>query len=325
MVKFKGPDWMPEKLENDQTGNKEANAFIFDSLDQLRETLLATEARYGRGAAQVHVVYRYDTALSGQAGFIAFSGDRAQLKNLEKGYAKFLKDPTYVPGKTLSHFALAPMDNSGLEAARRNENIVTNGGTPTLLQWDGRRFFSTVFRIDKYSNGKDMNPDLNLVGYELRQFNYDYEGLLDETEAISTILEKGVINTFARFDRDSDQSVLQGFLHEDLDTLKIWNNSLMKVDANLRENFEPYFFGFRNWAEHPILDSLPAGEKAAMKAKIHEAQRQMFKEFVAVIKQKQNFLFVTDELALSLVKFAHTVQLGPLFDQYEMEVVGLKP
>ncbi len=104
------------------------------------------------------------------------------------------------------------------------------------------------------------------------------------------------------------------------DTQSFWKTS--DNNFTLTEN---YLYGFRNWSEHPILDSLPLEQKIQMKAQILAAQQIMFQEFTSILKKQKNEADATIQMRISLAKFAHSLHLGKLFDVYYDQALSVDP
>ncbi len=296
------PKWMPDSLTKEAyeaTGPK----MIFGEFNKLQQTLRDMEARYGRGAAQVHVVFPTDARLKGNAGFIGFSGEMAQLKNLENGYEKYLKDPNNIPGKNFEHKDLATIDNGVINLTRGSEH--------SIFHWQSQRwilamkfYFSTVLRAGIYG-------DFDHAGYEHRQFNYDYDGLLAEVFRTTLMLEKGIIKEFAPFDRNFKYTPLKRLMAKDSANKEIWQSFLA-----IKSELNSFLFGFRNWSEHPILDLLSNDAKEEKKALISQAQAELYLEFTEILNENNEASLRRKKMRIAIAKFAHNVQLGSLFDQF---------
>ncbi|MCX7978724.1 MAG: hypothetical protein N2578_06940 [Bdellovibrionaceae bacterium] len=117
-----------------------------------------------------------------------------------------MKDPTKIPGKNLRHYVLGPMNDRGLEETRKLEADIWEFGGRSKVNLIGTKYYlATVLRAKIYG-------DENRVGFELRQFNYDYNGLLSEVSRLTTVLEKGANSRFATFDRKMQIYTFQKFL-----------------------------------------------------------------------------------------------------------------
>lgn len=77
------PKWAPEIMDREGHGTFEANSMIFHDLASLKEALIEFGKRYGKGSAQVHVVFDRKQVKASHKGFISFSGDRATRCHLQ--------------------------------------------------------------------------------------------------------------------------------------------------------------------------------------------------------------------------------------------------
>ncbi len=313
------PDWLPADMDREGHGTFEATGMIFLSLESLKSAIYRMERRYGRGAAQVHVVFNRNEVKQPLSGFVSFSADRAQLRNLVLGYQKYLIDPTKLPGANITHYVLGPMSAVGARATRDLEHQIVSGRKLKNLV-AGKYFLSTVLRAGIYGQG-------DRIGYELRQFNFDYEGLKDEADYVSRLIVEGKLDKFKRFEDsiEPEFEINARVTEEHGRDALAWLRKLDHPDLE-KTNIETHMLFFiRDWKNHPILETLRAGDRLRLRSRLAQLEAQLIKDLNHVAAQNLRTKDMVNHLRVLVAKWAYESGLLEAFDSYEHSVFPRRP
>lgn len=313
------PDWIPSEMDREGHGTFEATGMIFLSLESLNAAVDKMERRYGRGAAQVHVVFNRKEVKQPLSGFVSFSADRAQLRNLVLGYQKYLKDPTKLPAANITHYVLGPMSSVGAKATRELEHqIVTGKKLKNLVA--GKYFLSTVLRAGIYGQG-------DRIGYELRQFNFDYEGLKNEADYVSRLIAEDKLAKFKRFEDsiEAEFEINARITEEHGREALAWLQRLDRPDLE-KTNMETHMLFFiRDWKNHPILDTLRSGDRMRLRLRLIELEAQLIHDLNQLSTQSLRTKELVNQIRVRVAKWAYESGLLEVFDSYEHSVLPRRP
>tara|TARA_B110001454_G_scaffold219204_1_gene252241 strand:- start:59229 stop:60515 length:1287 start_codon:yes stop_codon:yes gene_type:complete len=310
------PAWAPEFMDREGHGTFEANSMIFSDLFALKQGLSRMGRRYGKGSAQVHVVFDRNEVKASHTGFITFSADRAQLRNLVLGYGKYQQDKSKIPAANIMHYVLGPMTASGEEATATLDRKIAKG---EYLSDDtgGKYYLSTVLRAGVY--GKDSD----LVGYELRQFNFDHEGLVQEVEHVSHVIQNKKIDRFNRFAGSIEtKEVIWARIADEYGSAALrWKEKLNVITPKDSNLMLAILFFMRDWKKHPIIETLPGDQKIKMRTRLIELQGNLLLDLNAImdrpdLRSKEKLYFVR----IAVAKWASDTGLLYAFDDFEQSV-----
>ncbi len=97
------PQFLPEALIVDESGNWEIIGGISQSVAELETEIKTIEKVVGPGSYQAHVVVPFTNFQKGSAGYSLFSADLLAFRKLTTQLARYKKDPKQVPGAFFSH------------------------------------------------------------------------------------------------------------------------------------------------------------------------------------------------------------------------------
>ncbi len=327
------PVKFPEQLLNESNGNVEMNGLIFDTVADARAFLVEFESLVGKGALQGHVVAE-KSSLPGLTGYTVFKADENQLKTLEHGYARYLKNPGSIPGKSITHHSLAPLYQEDIAVFRSYEEALRTGGELPHVA-DSKHLNAPVMRGGGiYGKSK--------MGFEGRQFHRRSEELIEWQDDLSRTLEKD--GDLSRYEVFSDARQIQnGLIDERLRDLRNWEieksgeiqrlravpwtsfqnkvaiwvrDQVPHIDYGARDTGLRMFFPLRPWADHPILTSLKSSERDAIEEVIH-------RETLVYIRTLEQLSAKADlpgaeglkQIQVANAKWAHGVRLSRYFDE----------
>lgn len=305
------PKWAPEIMDREGHGTFEANSMIFHDLASLKEALSEIGKRYGKGSAQVHVVFDRKQVKASHKGFISFSGDRAQFRNLVLGYRKYQEDKSKIPAANILHYVLGPMNAVG-EIATGNLDKKIASGKKLSNEIGGKFFLSTVLRAGIYNDG-------DKVGYELRQFNFDHEGLVEEVEHVSHVIQNNQFDRFHRFaDSMEPETVIRDRISEDYgsDSLN-WMEKLAAIKPEKTNLMTSMLFFLRDWSNHPIIDTMAMNQKLKMRTRLLELQGQLLSDLNTTLDSDLGRREKLNHVRILVAKWADDTGLLDAFDAYE--------
>lgn len=313
------PDWVPEIMDSEGHGTFEATGMVFHSIESLNSALGMMEQRYGRGAAQVHVVFDRKDVKQPLSGFVSFSADRAQLRNLFLGYQKFLKNPKKIPAANITHYVLGPLSAIGEKATLALEARIASG---QKLKNDvaGKYFLSTVLRAGIYGQG-------DRVGFELRQFNFDYEGLKEEVSYVSRLIMDNKLAHFKRFENSIEAEFeINARLSEEHGRHSLaWLDKLDRVELDKTNITTHMLFFMRDWKNHPIIDTLGVGEKMRLRSRLVQLEAQLITDLNSLFEQNLRTKELVTQIRILVAKWAYESGLLDAFDSYEHRVLPRRP
>lgn len=306
--------WLPSELRRETTGTFELSDVVFTSYSAWKKALDDSQERYGIGAAQTHVVYNPQDVNGSLTGFVSFSGDLAQLSLLERGYEKYLKDPEKIPGNNLTHFVLGPMNGEGISNTKKYEEKIR---TSKMFknEMGGKYFLSTVLRAGIYG-------DQTLAGFELRQFNFDYQGLEKEVRNTMMLLHNNSLDKFKKYEDfyESHQQILER-LNSQYDQKNLEWISLLEQMSDKDKNKNFYFNVlalFKDWKNHPILKTLQAHEQLQVRSQITDREAQLLADINSLFSHKLPAKETQKKLRVLMARFFYEIKLSELFKrEYE--------
>jgi hypothetical protein len=315
------PSWLPAVLEREYHGTFEANKMIFEDIPALTQMMDKLERRFGRGAAQVHVVFEKNVVKDNLSGFVSFSADRAQLGNLVGGYAKYLSDNRKIPAANFTHSVLGPLDSAGEVATKRLEKDIRTMQRPPN-QMGGKYYLSTVLRAGVYDN-----PEL--VGYEIRQFSYDHEGLAKEVVNVSRAIQEGRLGKYKKFFGTFESEIKISERIKKEYGHRAWN-WFDKMDHAFKETSLSYLpqnilYVLRDWKKHPILESLPKNEQIRYRTRLLRLEKRLLSDLDNLMSSSLTPKELSHKLRILVAKFAYESRLFELFETYEGEGVDKIP
>lgn len=274
------PQWLPQELWRENSGNFELTDVVFQNYSDWKRALEESKKRYGIGAAQAHIVYNPIKVSGSLTGFVAFSGDLAQVSILEKGYQKYLQDFNKIPGNNLAHSVLGPMSGEGINSTQKFENKI-RASSKIINETGGKYFLSTVLRGGIYGNK-------SLVGFELRQFNFDYQSLDVEVKNTLDLINKNLFEKFRPYEKFSEtyQQIIAR-LHNEYDHKDLlWIANLERASLKNKNFYLNIVFLFKDWKSHPILKTLPMEDQLRVRTNIVEKEGQLISEMNQVLQQQ---------------------------------------
>lgn len=312
------PKWLPESLIREATGTFELTGVVFNSFSTWKKALKESEIRYGRGAAQTHLVFDRKEIEGGLSGFVAFSGDKAQLEKLEEGYLKHLEDPQKIPGTNLLHFVLGPMNGEGLRATNDFESKIMSGKT-IQNETGGKYYFSTVLRGGIYGEN-------DKIGFELRQFNFDYPALIREVENTKKLLNDTHLIEFKKYAHFYElKDKIEERLRQDYGLQETqWLESLKRASGQNMNFYYNVVSFLKDWKNHPILESLPLKDKIEMRTRIVAKESELMKNLNHILATAKSFKTLNEQVRVELARHFYELGLTKLFIQEHQRVLHLK-
>lgn len=310
------PEWLPLELRREASGTFELTDVVFQNYSDWKKALEESKARYGIGAAQTHLVYNPAEVAGSLTGFVAFSGDLAQLNVLEKGYAKYLQDSEKIPGNNLVHFVLGPMSGEGLVNTKKFEDKI-RVSDKVLNETGGKYYLSTVLRGGIYGS----KP---LAGFELRQFNFDYQGLDREVQNTLHLLNQNLLENFRVYESFSEthQQILER-LYRDHDASSLqWIEKLEQLSAKDKNFYFNLISLFKDWKRHPIINSLSVAEQLKFRTMIIEKESHLISEINQMLKRSLSTKNAQKELRILIAKHFYELKLSDLFKQEYQRILS---
>lgn len=301
------PGWLPETLSREASGTFELTGVVFNSFSEWKKALVASEIRYGRGAAQTHLVFDRHQVEGGLSGFVAFTGDKAQLEKLEEGYLKYLSDSKKIPGTNLLHFVLGPLNGEGLQATNNFENKILSG-SKILNETGGKYYFSTVLRGGIYGEN-------DKIGFEFRQFNFDYQALVKEVEMTRRILGEKRLKEFKKYAHFYE---LRGKIEERLrseygEQQTQWLEKLKRASGQNMNFYYNVVSLLKDWKKHPVLQSLTLKEQLEIKTRIITKELELMKNLNQILGVTNSFKVINEQIRLELAKHFYELGLTKIF------------
>lgn len=299
--------WLPSELRRETTGTFELSDVVFTSFSEWKKALHDSRVKYGIGAAQTHVVYNPQNVNGSLTGFVSFSGDLAQLSILERGYEKHLKDSEKIPGNNLMHFVLGPLRGEGIVNTKNYEDKI-RANKKITNETGGKYFLSTVLRAGIYGNQQ-------LAGFELRQFNFDYLGLEKEVRNTVTLLNNNSLASFKNYEEfhESNQQILERLNSQYGQVNLSWIKSLEQMSDKDKNFYFNVMALFKDWKNHPILNTLEAREHLKVRSQIIEKEGLLLTEINALFARKLSAKETQKNLRVLIAKFFYELKLSDFF------------
>lgn len=311
------PEWLPLELRREASGTFELTDVVFHSYSDWKKALEESKTRYGIGAAQTHLVYNPAEVVGSLTGFVAFSGDLAQLNLLEKGYSKYLHDLGKIPGNNLMHFVLGPMRGEGLVNTKKFEDKIRSD-SKVLNETGGKYYLATVLRGGIYGN----KP---LAGFELRQFNFDYQGLDREVQNTLQLIDKNLFENFRVYEGFSEthQQIIDRLQHDYPTNSLQWIEKLEFLSAKNKNFYFNLISLFKDWKRHPIISSLSAAEQLKLRTAIIEKESHLISEINQVLKQNLSEKEAQNKVRVLVAKYFYELKLSDLFKNEYQRILSL--
>jgi len=330
LVKLSSSDpRLPEGLFIEPHGTIEGNGMVYENLGEFREFLDFYVERYGTSSFQAHLVTKSQADLKGMTGYTIFEYEKAQLKTLENGYARYLKDQNNIPAANLVHHSLGPIDETIRKKLLTYETDISAGDTDFLANGT-KSIYAPSFRNNSpYGEG--------LMGFELRQFHKRYNDMFSSLRELTDEFETS--GNLERYDtwKNLEQASLQTARNilEDaqvpndlIDDFEIFQLSLgdeiskqIKIEGGARTGATPenrLLLPLLNWKSNPITKNLSTQEIE----RIEQAQKQYIKEIIDLIKERDVSNVTIEDLnkvRTYIAKFAYEINLSKEYEKFIKE------
>lgn len=329
---------LPPGLFPEPHGTLEGNNIIYDNLGELHELVAYMSEHFGKFSWQPHVVVDANAEFKGMAGYTLFEFDRNQLKTLENGHDRYLKNPKGIPSANLVHYSLGPVDEKIALKLRESDDFLENG----IMEVDtsGVKAVSAPhFRVEgPYGSGK--------MGFELRQFHKRYTDMFDALTKLGRDLnDLGSLGHYGSFkeadqvSKDTIRKTLERYLspQEEIDDFELFflalSEEILKYNRAMgggrsgADYEHRLLYPLRNWLDHPIRESLTELEKEAFDETTKTAQLK----FISQIKEliiKNDVTEVDsktlDEVRILIADWASRSDYSRFFENFSDTVKGKK-
>ncbi len=270
------PDFLSTRVIRDSTGNLEfdQNA-VTPNLAEAGRQLTWVWNHMGPMSAQGHVVSS-GTLTSEKSihprilNYLRFTAERAQFETLAAGAARWRESGT-VPGPNLIHPYLAPVSQHALLRTEARLWI-----DEARLDPESKWIYGPVFRPDLYGSGK--------VGFELRHCHRRLNCLLSGMAALASSVENDFSNyssqqftpllglESAREIRERVSPLIRTALERAARGLRARHPTTRVAESFEETAYDRFGLVFRNWENHPLLESLPVEERRALRERIRGAR-----------------------------------------------------
>jgi hypothetical protein len=329
---------LPKGLFPEPHGTLEGNNIIYDNLGELHELVSYMSEHFGKFSWQPHVVVDANAEFKGMAGYTLFEFDRNQLKTLENGYQRYLRNPEGIPSANLVHYSLGPVDEKIAVKLRESDDYLENG----IMEVDtsGVKAVSAPhFRVEgPYGKGK--------MGFELRQFHKRYTDMFDALTKLGRDMNDlgslGHYGSFKKADqvsKDTIKNTLSRYMipQEDIDDFELFflalSDEILKYNRAMgggrsgADYEHRLLYPLRNWLEHPIRESLGEVEKEAFDEVTKTAQLK----FISQVKELMLKNDVTEvdsktleEVRILIAEWAHQSNYSRFFESFSDTIKGEK-
>lgn len=161
--------------------------------------------------------------------------------------------------------------------------------------------------------------DGDKVGYELRQFNFDHEGLVEEVEHVSHVIQNNQFDRFHRFaDSMKPETIIRDRISEDYgsDSLN-WMEKLAAIKPEKTNLMTSMLFFLRDWSNHPIIDTMAMNQKLKMRTRLLELQGQLLSDLNTTLDSDLGRREKLNHVRILVAKWADDTGLLDAFDAYE--------
>lgn len=301
------PEWLQDKLSSDP-GGAELISKPTDKLETALAWINTIEQHLGKNAGgrsqvywQGNIAYKRGgeyskTHADGIEGYVRATGDYAQFRKLEQGYALHLTKPEFIPGKNLGHFVLGPLNTTKmgnmakeLEAAKAGRS---NDSHDHYIQ-------GTYFRTWAYG------PDRN--GFEVRDPHKDVGLLKQELRRLTNGLEKG----FTGYEKFKAVSVLDetGHFNQFPDAVK---TMLGQVDSRFKGRYALPMKPFEQ--DYPTALGMNEAQKTAFTQQVTTARREYVQTLERIAGSSASNPDKVNQARVALGKFAYDTKLASTLD-----------
>ncbi len=328
------PEYLPERLIRDDTGNWEIVGGISTSYVELEHNMRTLERGVGPGSYQAHVVSPIESLQRGAAGYTLFSADLLAFRKLVSQLARHEEDPRQIPGAFFSHSFLSVFSQIKKEmlVATMEANLQGRGWRTVVPEFrqryphlheawaEDRPYYkytlANTYRTDIYGNTPER---LIRWGFEVRGAHKNLEALLTEVRVIETLMHRG----FSGFDRFLDLRATDTLSFDQAFNPSIrlmLRESIAEVE---RDDPKPNYFVFllRPFEQYADFLSLNRDEAATFRRDVLrartnalEALQSIADRFQANAIDKQR---AKSESMVLLARFCRETNLLPLLEQYQ--------
>jgi len=327
------PNFLPERLIQDESGNWEIIGGISQSVEQLESEIRQIEAVVGPGSYQAHVVLPFANFEKGAAGYSLFSADLLAFRKLTSQLARHQKDPKQIPGAFFGHpylsvFTKMKRDMLVAVAHANSQGKGWQSALPLMRDrypslghiWDENRPFykytlANALRTDIYGNEGDS---LVRWGFEVRSAHKSLATLFEEVGTLRTLMNVG----FESYDRFLTLKVLDPNIFERAFSPSVQQMLLASIPEGEVEDPRSRYFAYlyRPFEQYAVLLDIPQAEASALRRNILKARTNAVSALEALAaefgKRTIDARMARERSLVLLAKFAEETTLLPHLENY---------